>query len=127
MLFRSIPHVRSMLQNTGVFARERWGNAFWINQVFRHMDKTCRDENDNLKDVVIADVRFKNEANAIDGWRNGTVVRINRPDVQPVNQHISEVDLDGYVFKHIIDNDSDLFDLHLKVEDLMRTLGADKK
>lgn len=124
-----IPHAREMLQNLGVYARDTWGASFWINELFRHMDKNCRDENGELKDIVITDVRFKNEANAVAGWvaKNPVLIRINRPSVAPVNQHISEVDLDDYVFKHIIDNDSDIFDLYLKVEELMRELGVNKK
>ena len=85
-----IPQVREMMQNFGVHARENWGTAFWINQAFRYMDKYCRDEQENLHHVVITDVRFKNEADAIAGWRDGTLVRINRSSVQPINQHINQ-------------------------------------
>ena len=126
---KSMPYVRKMLQDTGVYARDNWGAAFWINAAFKHMDKNCRDSNGELKHIVITDVRFKNEADAISGWvaKNGTLIRVNRPDVKPVNNHISEVELDNYSFKHTIDNDSDLFDLNLKVEELMREFNIPKK
>jgi hypothetical protein len=126
---KSMPYVRKMLQDTGVYARDNWGASFWINHAFRHMDKNLRDEQDELHHIVITDVRFKNEADAISGWvaKNGTLIRVNRTDVNPINNHISETDLDDYVFKHILDNDSDLFDLHLKVEELMREFNIPKK
>lgn len=126
---KTIPHVRVMMQNFGVFVRDEWGAQFWINQAFRHMDKNCRDEQGELHHVVITDVRFKNEADSITGWtaKNGTVVRVNRPSVQAINNHISETELDDYAFKHILNNDSDLYDLHLQVEELMREFNIPKK
>jgi len=111
------PYVRMMLQNLGVHARENWSQGFWIDQAFKQYTGGR---------VVITDVRFPNEYDAIVD-KEGQIIRVIREGVAPINNHISEIALDNHVFKHTIHNDSDLFDLHLSIENLMRELGVEKE
>lgn len=67
--------------------------------------------------LVVTDVRFPNEAEAIKA-RGGFVVRINRPGVGPANAHPSETALDDWTFDAIIDNDESEGALHHKLHDL---------
>lgn len=124
------PYVRSMLQALGVYARDNWGENFWIDQAVKKID-SLRGENYSLNNVVITDVRFPNEYDAISNWtiagKQGVVVRVSREGIMPVNNHVSEIALDNHQFKHTIHNDSDLFDLHLSIENLMRELGVEKE
>ncbi len=45
--------------------------------------------------TVVSDMRYRNEAQAI-RHRGGVLIRIERPGVGPINDHISEHDLDGW-------------------------------
>jgi hypothetical protein len=69
----------------------------------------ARIERDGLLDgnVVLADSRFPNEAEATTS-RGGIVVRVNRPGVGPESQHASEISLDDWEFDAYFDNDSDM-------------------
>jgi len=92
------PEIRTFLQRLGTDAgREVLGRDVWVNA---QMDRI----RDGI-DVVLADMRFKNEAAAVES-RGGLTVRIERPDCGPVNPHISEVDLDDWPFMARISNDS---------------------
>jgi hypothetical protein len=69
--------------------------------------------------VVVSDVRFPNEADTLIA-RGGIVIRVNRPGVGPVNGDESETALDRYdQFSFVLNNDSDLAALHLKVEAML--------
>lgn len=52
--------------------------------------------------AIIADVRFPNEASAIEDT-GGTVLRLTRK-LSNDDNHLSETSLDDYSFKHILDN-----------------------
>lgn len=66
---------------------------------------------------IITDVRFPNEAQAIQE-RNGFLIRVIRPGV-PSLDHISETALDEYRFHYTIVNDGDLNDLREKVKQML--------
>jgi hypothetical protein len=83
---------------------EPWGNTWYS----RH------------EHVVIPDVRFVNEINAI-RKAGGKVIRIRRPDIGQVYNHQSESEQAGIeddVFDKVIDNDGTLEDLATKVREL---------
>jgi hypothetical protein len=104
--------IRTLLQHMGTEAgRELYGEQFWID---RTLDAIPDDT-----DVVITDVRFPNEADAIREL-GGEVWRINRPGTGPVNDHISETAMDDYPFDVIIDNSGTVADLRESV----RALGS---
>lgn len=74
-------------------------------------------------DVVVSDVRFPNEADAIREW-GGKVVRIMRPGGSRIftAQHASEVSMDDYQADHVILNDRSLSDLHGRIENMLEAL-----
>jgi hypothetical protein len=107
---KSNPEVRRLLQELGVSARHHLGDDVWINAA---LNTPAESEN-----LVITDVRFMNEADAIKR-RGGQVWRVMRPGVKPVNSHISEKDLDAYSFDGFILNDGSIEDLEAKVLNLI--------
>ena len=76
------PEVRRLMQRLGTDAgRKLFGETFWVDQFFANVGKTDL--------LVISDVRFPNEAQAIKD-RGGIIVRIVRDGCEPVNAHVSE-------------------------------------
>lgn len=73
---------------------------------------------DEYPNWVITDCRFENEAAAVKA-KGGIVVRVNRPGVQPVNRHQSEVELDNYHFDYVINNNGTIDDLKNEVKVLI--------
>jgi hypothetical protein len=71
------------------------------------------------RDLVVTDVRFPNEFDAIKA-RGGYVFRVVRPGVGPANSHPSETALDNASFDAVIENDRSIGELH----DLMAGLAA---
>lgn len=103
------PEYRRLLQAMGTeVGREIFGEDFWVDYTMRKVHSL------EANFVVIPDVRFFNEAQAI---RNtgGEVIRIDRLRTTAVNEHISEHALDTYTFDFTIDNDGTLADLEEKV------------
>ena len=109
------PEVRRLLQVFGTeVGRNLFGETFWIDQAFKRAEEYER--------VVFSDVRFPNEAQAIQ-QRNGDVWRINRHNHTPVNGHKSEHAMDNFMFKQVIYNDGSVDDLFIKCEALAKQLG----
>lgn len=74
--------VRRLLQVFGTeVAREQWSDSFWVDLGFSQMEEEGR--------YVITDVRFPNEAEAV-RTHGGTLWRIVRPGIGPVNGHASD-------------------------------------
>ena len=114
---KSQPEVRYLLQSLGVGARKLLGDDIWIISVLRKMD----DKNQNY---VITDVRFENEAVMIKQI-GGELWRIKRPGIEPINEHISERDMDGYPVDKILKNEGTLEELRTLVRSRMEfTLNA---
>jgi hypothetical protein len=104
------PEVRRLLQDLGVGGRELLDDSVWINAAlnsFKEDDK-----------VVVTDVRFKNEAARIKNL-GGKIWRINRINVGPANDHISEIDLDDWGFDGVITNNSDMPNLIKQIRALI--------
>ncbi|MEU8133267.1 hypothetical protein [Streptodolium elevatio] len=100
------PEVRVLLQRAGTEAGRRiLGQDIWIDALFRDIAEEPA--------VVISDVRFPNEAQAI-ADRGGLLIRIERPGVG-VMPHESETALDDWPFDHVLVNDGTVEDLHRKV------------
>lgn len=70
---------------------------------------------------VITDLRFKNEAEAIKK-RKGSLVRVERKGLMTASNHISEIELDGYEFDYVIQNDGTIQELIEKVKKMLKTL-----
>lgn len=72
---------------------------------------------------VITDIRYRNEAFAIEGSENSQIWRVIRPmGPQPGGDHVSEVELDDYPFEVYIDNDGTIESLHRKVDKIIRPI-----
>jgi hypothetical protein len=100
-------HIRKYLQRFGTeVGRDLLGDNIWVDSTFMTLDMT--------KNYVVADCRFKNEAEAITR-KGGQVWRINRQGVGPVNDHVSEIGLDHWPFDKIINNHASIEDLREKV------------
>lgn len=102
--------IRHQLQRLGTEAgRGVLGENTWV-------DATLGDLEDGL--YVIPDVRFPNEARAIED-EGGVVIRVKNPRIVPVNDHPSETALDDWDFHAAIENNSTLKDYREAVRDLM--------
>lgn len=100
--------MRPLLQRFGTeVCRHMFGQDIWVNTTMRRIKPNQK--------VVIADVRFENEADAI-RKAGGVVWRIERPGIDPANAHASEHALDDYEFDLVIWNNGTLNDLKAKVE-----------
>ena len=102
---------RELLQRLGTeVGREMFGKDFWVNQ---GMLRAKEHEN-----VVFADTRFMNEANAIRAT-GGQVWRIHKQGHGPVNGHPSETALDNYRFDWTLPNYAGIEDLHNLIDQIM--------
>jgi hypothetical protein len=105
------PQVRRLLQDLGISARELLDENIWITTALGKVDKDDR--------VVVTDVRFKNEAMMIK-LMGGQLWRVKRVGFGPVNEHVSESELDGYKVNQIFVNNGTLEDLEVLVTTRMR-------
>lgn len=94
--------VRQLLQRCGTDAgRKVLGDDVWVNAVIdRHLVE--------FQPLVIADVRFPNEAKAVKD-SGGVIVRIERPGIGPKaspdgSVHVSETALDDWPFDAVVTN-----------------------
>jgi hypothetical protein len=80
------------------------GDTFSGESIMEYMSQT------RYPNWIITDVRFSNEARAIKE-NEGILIRVNRQNVKPINNHPSEISLDGWNFDHVLDNNSDISNL----------------
>ncbi|MFF3249700.1 hypothetical protein ACFYWP_01490 [Actinacidiphila glaucinigra] len=108
----SYPEVRALLQRAGTEAGRRvLGANVWVNALF--------DSHQDAPALVVTDVRFPNEARAVQD-RGGLLIRVERPGVGPLRNkygavHESEVAIDDWDFDHVLTNDGTVGDLHEKL------------
>jgi len=107
------PEVRRILQEYGQAIREM-DPDFWIRAALRKVQR-ARFEG---KPVVVSDVRYANEADALRS-AGFMVVRVVRPGQAP-GQHRSEREMLDYQVDDEIVNDGTLYDLYMKVDRFMR-------
>lgn len=104
------PEVRRTLQRVGTEAIRKQMPDFWTTVALQKAHEVNGP-------VVICDVRFKNEVEAVDAWEPGSpTIRVIRPGMPDNDDHISETALDDYPFEHVIMNDGTIEDLHRKVD-----------
>ncbi|MDG4801735.1 hypothetical protein [Micromonospora sp. WMMD980] len=101
--------VRRLLQHYGVAIRDIEPD-FWVRAVMRHVEREPRP-------VVITDVRFPNEAGAIEAV-GGVLVRVIRPGQDESDQHVSETALRDCSTDFELTNDGDFHSLLKKVDNL---------
>jgi hypothetical protein len=115
--------VRDFLQLLGTDAiRNGLHSNAWVNALMADY-KPAKMDQYNPSNWIVTDVRFPNEAEAIKD-RGGIIIRIDRPGVEPVNAHPSEVALDKWDFDYKIANVSDLPALKQTVEVLLNKISC---
>lgn len=103
--------IRELLQKVGTEVCRVINPDIWINI----MEQKIKFYLNTLYgyDLVITDVRFKNEAEMILKY-SPVLIRINRDNVEK-SDHISETDLDDFEFKYVIDNNGTFDELFEQV------------
>lgn len=113
---------RELMQKLGteVF-RKNIHEGIWVDLLMNKYDKAVMDG--KPEDWLITDVRFKDEADSVNG-RLGTLIRVHKNEINR-EVHQSERDLDDYPwFQYEIDNNGSLEDLIIQVRDVMRKEGV---
>lgn len=113
-----IPEVRRTLQCLGTESIRALDEDFWVRTAFSRVDALRK----SGVPVVITDVRYENEADAIRNAR-GHLVRITRDLPSDGDSHASETSLDNYSESTRIANNGDQKDL----EYLATSLALDLK
>lgn len=123
---KEVREVRRLLQAHGVAIREHVGADIWVEAAMRrvadvqgpwHLGGTYLDGEEGPVEslegmpVVVTDVRFPNEADAIEA-AGGVLVRIIRPGLTDADQHVSETALDYRPVSWTVWNTGDVADLH---------------
>ena len=92
--------IRRLLQVMGTeVGRQLFYEDIWVDAALKDYDPQGK--------YVVTDMRFGNEVAAISG-RKGVLVKVKRPGVGPVNDHVSDQGLPDEAFDLILDNDSTL-------------------
>lgn len=98
-------------------------------QGMRHLDPDCwvryvlNMGKKNEGRWVITDIRYKNEAFAVEATENSQIWRVTRDIPPPMgSDHISEIDLDDYPFEVYIDNDGSIEKLYKKVDKIIKPI-----
>ena len=108
---------REIMQDYGAFFRSI-DSEFWIKNLFRVA------EDKEYTNVIVTDVRYKNEADYIID-NGGYVIRVDRENKDDVHNmaHPSEVELDDYKrFDFVVNNSGTLEDLKNRATDCSRFL-----
>lgn len=116
--------VRDFLQKLGTECmRNGLHTNTWVNALMADYKKIeyNDDEQAHYPNWIITDTRFPNEAQAIKD-KGGVVIRIDRPGVEPINNHPSEVGLDGWNFDYKIANVSGIYELKESVGNILKHL-----
>ena len=96
------------------------GDGISGNSLMEYINET------SLPNWIITDCRFPNEAEAI-REKDGIIIRVNRSNVKPVNNHPSETSLDDWAFDYIIDNSSTLASLKRDIQEILTEIHENNK
>lgn len=110
------PLVRALMVNYGTEVRRREDPDYWVLQwKMKVADMMLRGH----RNIVVDDMRFLNEMQAIQGW-GGKTIRIVRDDITTGGDHASETELIGVETDHVIHSkQGDLEGLYKAVDDIM--------
>lgn len=108
---KGYPEVRRILQHCGQTVRDR-SSGFWVGLALRKVEAASGP-------VVVSDVRYPNEAEALRN-RGFRLVRVIRPYMtqQLVNLHPSETALDDYTPDALVANLGSLSELRIRADEL---------
>ena len=108
---KQFPEVRRLLQVFGSeVGRDLIDEQIWIELTMNGIKASAN--------IVISDVRFKNEAEEIK-YQGGQVWRVTRAINDTIDYHRSETDLDSWNFDQYIPNNSTLEELRNEVREVM--------
>ena len=86
------PMMRALMQNFGTEVRRADHKHYWIQKwAVKVLDAVGK-----KRDIVVDDVRFRNEGQAITAQR-GVLIRLTRPDVETGGTHSSETEMESIV------------------------------
>jgi len=105
---------RWLLQKLETEVSRKIDPDIWINSLMNHYDHS--------KKWVITDVRFKNEANAIQ-LRKGIIIKVIRDSEQEIN-HVSETELDSIIPNFTIHNNDSIDELYEKVKSCISNMSG---
>jgi hypothetical protein len=91
------------------------GRTFWV-QCFARWYEQQLTKFPDIK-VAVTDVRFPFEADFITRV-GGSVVKVVRPSIITVDTHASETEMDAIQYKFLIENNTTIDDLHMKIDEL---------
>lgn len=114
--------VREFLQKLGTDAlRNGLHTDVWVNALMAdyNLIEYGDDEQGHYPNWVVTDTRFVNEAHAIKE-KKGIIIRVDRPGVEPINNHPSETELDNWNFDYRIVNVSGIYELKETVKDILK-------
>jgi hypothetical protein len=104
--------IRRLLQRLGTEAgRQTLWDSIWV-------DAALTGHDDDAK-LVVTDVRFPNEAQAI-SEKDGQLWRVERTGVGPANSHASETSLDNWLFHRHLNNTGTLEEFRQLVRETYR-------
>lgn len=102
---------RQAFRDFGMFAREKYGDKFWVKSMAQGIDLNS--------DIVITDLRMPvGEAEWVRSV-GGYTVRIDRDGVHGDDSHPTEIEMDSYPYDYAIKNDGTLYDLLVKTRDMV--------
>lgn len=112
----NFPEIRRLLQIYGTeVGREQIDSNLWVHLTFADIDQL-------RTDVVISDMRFMNEYEALKA-RGGIAVKIqNHRAETSLDNHASEAGLPDDLFDYIIPNNTYISDLYCEIEVLLMEL-----
>lgn len=111
---------RCILQGIGNGCREEFGKDIWIEKLLKNIA--------GVENVVISDVRYRNEAHAIKA-RGGYLIKVIRPDAPEIEcgaNHPSEMEVYDIVPDFALHNDGDLNQLYYRMDGIF-SIVKDKR
>lgn len=108
------PVFRKFMQNYGTEVRRGDHPDYWVRRWSERVDRALADG----KLVLVDDVRFLNEAEAVKDF-GGTIIRVRRSDILPNDTHQSEVEMSHIEADYFIDTTKgDFTDYFRKIDDI---------
>jgi hypothetical protein len=110
---------RYILQAIGQMLREEVSKEYWINKVLKDVHASRVKNPGEIS--IITDVRYTNEAEAILHSDNALLIRIEKDNVDTLDMHQSENDLDDFQFDVVIQNNGTVEQYEAKVTEWLKS------
>lgn len=107
------PEIRELLQRLGTEAgRKVLGDTVWTDALFYKAKQLGGD-------IVVSDVRMEDECTAIRA-AGGKIIRVNRPGISSVNDHITDRRLPEAFVDYEVTNDGTIDELNEKIRKIVK-------